>query len=285
MSETVQHPVVRLRDGIVRGRVEAGVISFLGIPYAAPPFGRTGCARRSPSRPGRASATPPRTGRPCPRATTRRSTSRCPPEPVIPGEDCLNLNVWTPDPRRARAARARLDPRRLVHERLGRRSRAYDGAGLRPRRRGLRDHQLPAGRRGLPAHSATAPPTSVCSTSSRPCEWVQRQHRRVRRRPGEGDRRRRVRRGDERDHAAVDAAAAGLFGRPSRRAAPAAHTLDRGRPRPKVTALLAEQLGVAPTRDGDRGRSRPSKLVRAAREADQRGADRARPGASGASSR
>jgi Carboxylesterase type B len=39
MSETAQHPVVRLRDGMVRGRVEAGVAAFLGIPYAAPPFG------------------------------------------------------------------------------------------------------------------------------------------------------------------------------------------------------------------------------------------------------
>src|SRR5207245_9176531 len=39
MSETVQHPVVRLRDGAVRGRSESGVAAFLGIPYAAPPFG------------------------------------------------------------------------------------------------------------------------------------------------------------------------------------------------------------------------------------------------------
>ena len=39
MSETAQHPVVRLRDGIVRGRVESGIAAFLGIPYAAPPFG------------------------------------------------------------------------------------------------------------------------------------------------------------------------------------------------------------------------------------------------------
>ena len=49
MSETVQHPVIRLRDGMVRGRVESGVAAFLGIPYAAPPFGRTACSRPSPS--------------------------------------------------------------------------------------------------------------------------------------------------------------------------------------------------------------------------------------------
>ena len=39
MSEMAQHPVVRLSDGAVRGRVESGVAAFLGIPYAAPPFG------------------------------------------------------------------------------------------------------------------------------------------------------------------------------------------------------------------------------------------------------
>jgi len=35
----MQRPVVQLKDGAVRGRVESGVVSFLGIPYAAPPFG------------------------------------------------------------------------------------------------------------------------------------------------------------------------------------------------------------------------------------------------------
>ena len=39
MTEMAQHPVVRLNDGAVRGRVDSGVAAFLGIPYAAPPFG------------------------------------------------------------------------------------------------------------------------------------------------------------------------------------------------------------------------------------------------------
>ncbi len=39
MSEMTQHPVVQLKEGAVRGKVESGVSAFLGIPYAAPPFG------------------------------------------------------------------------------------------------------------------------------------------------------------------------------------------------------------------------------------------------------
>ena len=47
MSEMTRQPVVRLRDGTVRGTVSAGVLAFLGVPYAAT---RPGANRMAPVR-------------------------------------------------------------------------------------------------------------------------------------------------------------------------------------------------------------------------------------------
>lgn len=88
--------VVSTRSGAVRGRVADGVHIFRGIPYAAPPFGSN---RMQPPRPVRPwegvrdalepGATPPQASLPPPFDVL---------SPAIPGADCLNLNVWTPDP-------------------------------------------------------------------------------------------------------------------------------------------------------------------------------------------
>ena len=43
--------------GRVQGRVDAGVHTFLGVPYAAPPFGANRLRRRDRSSRGAASAT------------------------------------------------------------------------------------------------------------------------------------------------------------------------------------------------------------------------------------
>jgi carboxylesterase type B len=91
-------PIVGTAQGKVRGRSRDGVAAFLGIPYAQAPFGAN---RFAPPRPVPAwdgvrdalayGPTAPKPGYPPPFDVLL-------PDPKIPGTDCLNLNVWTPDP-------------------------------------------------------------------------------------------------------------------------------------------------------------------------------------------
>ena len=85
-------PIVRSDGGLVRGADAAGVRSFLGLPYAAPP---TGNLRWRPPQPAAAwsgvrDAT--KFGPSCPQSTV--GNPFLPPGPI--SEDCLYLNVYTP---------------------------------------------------------------------------------------------------------------------------------------------------------------------------------------------
>ncbi|MFE5191520.1 carboxylesterase/lipase family protein [Streptomyces sp. NPDC056628] len=89
-SDSPAPTTVRTRHGLLRGAGHDGYRTFEGIPYAAPPVGRLRWAPPRPAAPwsGVRDAT--------------RPASACPQPPgEVPGgstdEDCLHLNVTTPD--------------------------------------------------------------------------------------------------------------------------------------------------------------------------------------------
>jgi para-nitrobenzyl esterase len=90
--------IVATVSGKVRGLRTGGVTAFLGIPYAGAPTGPA--LFRPPGQPTawdgvrdavEFGATPPKPGYPPPFDALLT-------DPVIPGDEFLNLNVWTPDP-------------------------------------------------------------------------------------------------------------------------------------------------------------------------------------------
>lgn len=91
-------PKVSTPHGALLGETIDGVAVFKGIPYAAPPFGPNRFLPPQPIEPWDGVRDARAYGPTAPKAPYPAPVNRLLPEPHIPGDDCLNLNVWTPDP-------------------------------------------------------------------------------------------------------------------------------------------------------------------------------------------
>ncbi|MEQ6896028.1 carboxylesterase family protein [Microbacterium sp. KR10-403] len=91
-------PVVSTSHGPVEGFWRDGSAAFLGVPFAAPPVGELRFAAPAPPTPWTA-VRPATAYGPTPQRRPFGETTAIP-EPSIPGEQTLNVNVFTPAPGR-----------------------------------------------------------------------------------------------------------------------------------------------------------------------------------------
>ncbi len=105
MNIVVKNPVVKTRSGELRGSVADGVHVFKGIPYAAPPFGANRLRPPQPVVPWSGVRDALTFGPVPPQPTTLpippQAAALMPPGLASLGEDCLSLNIWSPDLRAA----------------------------------------------------------------------------------------------------------------------------------------------------------------------------------------
>ncbi|GAA4473594.1 carboxylesterase family protein [Rhodococcus olei] len=89
-------PLVAIAHGTVLGAEHDGVLSFKGIPYAAPPVGEHRFAAPAPPTHWDWVRHASRFGHTAPKPPYPTPIAHLLAEPDHPGDDFLNLNVWTP---------------------------------------------------------------------------------------------------------------------------------------------------------------------------------------------
>lgn len=92
-AQAQRSPVVHTADGPVRGRTEAGVSAFKGIPFAAPPVGPLRWRAPQPVAPWNAVRDASRYAADCMQLPFPSDAA---PLGTAPAEDCLYANVWRP---------------------------------------------------------------------------------------------------------------------------------------------------------------------------------------------
>jgi carboxylesterase type B len=89
--------VVETRRGNLRGRLSDGVATFKGVPYAAPPFDANRLRPPRPIEPWDGVRDALAFGPKSPQVSFPPGIAVGLAELVGAGEDCLTLNIWTPD--------------------------------------------------------------------------------------------------------------------------------------------------------------------------------------------
>jgi para-nitrobenzyl esterase len=96
---STDRPEVQTTSGRVCGVMSDGVAVFRGIPFAAPPFGANRFLPPQPAAPWDGVRDASQFGAAYPQKSLDPDPMRNGYfNPTVIGEDCLNLNVWTPDP-------------------------------------------------------------------------------------------------------------------------------------------------------------------------------------------
>ncbi|WP_222316017.1 carboxylesterase/lipase family protein [Streptomyces cavourensis] len=95
MSDIVE-ATARTAQGTVRGAVERGVAVFRDIPYAAAPVGARRFRGPEPPEPWEGVREALAFGPTAPKRPYAPPLDRLLPDPEVPGDEWLNLNVWTP---------------------------------------------------------------------------------------------------------------------------------------------------------------------------------------------
>ena len=90
------HPVVRVESGELQGVVDDGVVSFKGIPFAAPPVGELRWRPPQPAAKWTGVRQAAEFGADCMQGRFGPPPAPGAPPARVPSEDCLFLNVWRP---------------------------------------------------------------------------------------------------------------------------------------------------------------------------------------------
>jgi para-nitrobenzyl esterase len=95
-EQQMSGPMVAVEGGTIEGRTSGGVSAFLGVPYAAAPFGANRMRPPQPVTPWTGTRPALEYGPTVPKGDYPPQYQLLFPEVAIPGEECLNLNIWTP---------------------------------------------------------------------------------------------------------------------------------------------------------------------------------------------